>query len=61
MDANNPKIKDLIENEEKYIRDLMTMPDKMLDKSSVLSASKCRWHWNKSFSMKLMYFIFFKI
>lgn len=32
MDANNPKIKDLIENEKKYIAELIAMPDKVLDK-----------------------------
>lgn len=32
MNINNPKIKDLLDNEEKYIKELMTMPDKALDK-----------------------------
>jgi len=30
MDNNHPKIKDLIDNEEKYIEELKKMPDKVL-------------------------------
>lgn len=32
MNISNPKIKDLLDNEEKYIKELMTMPDKVLDR-----------------------------
>lgn len=32
MNINNPKIKDLLDNEEKYIKELMTMSDKVLDR-----------------------------
>ena len=30
MNTNHPKIKDLIDNEEKYIEELKTIPDKVL-------------------------------
>ncbi len=32
MDVNNPKIKDLLDNEEDYLKQLAAMPDKVLEK-----------------------------